>query len=110
MCCWYVGQVISSQAAQLPDKEAIKLESKIDLRNTSLHCVTQYCTSLHYISWISYCDAHSEANTTLYKTNNTLQLLGLLLVSEGWEVFRSGLSVEIGGTCGCGGGGLGRNS
>ena len=31
VCCWYVGQVISSQAAELPDKEAIKLESKIDL-------------------------------------------------------------------------------
>ena len=35
MCCRYVGQVISSQAAELPDKEAIKLESKIGPRNTS---------------------------------------------------------------------------
>ena len=34
VCCRYVGQIIGSQAAKLPDKEAIKLESKIELRNT----------------------------------------------------------------------------
>ena len=30
VCCRYVGQVISSQTVESPDKEAIKLESKID--------------------------------------------------------------------------------
>ena len=34
VCCRYVGQVISSQTVESPDKEAIKLESKIELRNT----------------------------------------------------------------------------
>ena len=59
MCCWYVGQVISSRAAKLPDKEAIKLESKIDLPERELHLFTVshilytvfYNIAMYFLDW-----------------------------------------------------------
>ena len=77
-CCWYVGQVISSQAVELPDKEAIKLESKIDLPKKytfSQICIKWtvfYNHALYFTGWPLWgtlCDK-------LHETHETLQLLG----------------------------------
>ena len=70
------------------------------ISDTSFHYIPLYFTMLRIILWkCTVFHGHALWRTlcnTLHETNNTLQVLGLLPISEGWKVFRTGLSVEIG--------------